>query len=398
MGRVKTNYKNIYYNEDTKKYDVKYNYKVYDAITKKNKYKSKWKYNINTLTEAKNELANLQINKQKIEDKDITLEGIYDLWKLQAQAKNYSLVSLRNTHQQFNMICNFLDKDTKLKDITDDVYYKFSSDCRSYGYSEETLHSINATFRKFINLAYKKKLIKNNVLHTCDNIRTKDKEDYKLITKDDFDLIDSYIHNNKFVRLGVDLYPKYRLLFNILYYTGARIGEVLALTYADFEEFNYYKRNDEYFSLRIASAKSEEHLRGLRMHITKAYVSDLKLTKDPKNFKKRYVPCYCDLERLFIKYKNNHLENGGSINDKIFNITHSAVDSMIKKACKECNLTSYSCHDFRHTFISNMIRAGVPLPVVEKVSGDTQETILKRYSHMFESDEMMILNALNNMI
>lgn len=54
------------------------------------------------------------------------------------------------------------------------------------------------------------------------------------------------------------------------------------------------------------------------------------------------------------------------------------------------------CHEFRHTFISNLIKEGVPLPVIEKVSGDTQETILKRYSHMFESDEVMVLIALEN--
>ena len=36
----------------------------------------------------------------------------------------------------------------------------------------------------------------------------------------------------------------------------------------------------------------EDHLRGMRIRVTKAYVSDLKLTKDPKNFKKRTIPLY----------------------------------------------------------------------------------------------------------
>lgn len=44
--------------------------------------------------------------------------------------------------------------------------------------------------------------------------------------------------------------------------------------------------------------------------------------------------------------------------------------------------------------ISNLIRQNVPLLVIEKVSGDTQDTILRRYSHMFESDERMVLEAL----
>ena len=43
-----------------------------------------------------------------------------------------------------------------------------------------------------------------------------------------------------------------------------------------------------------------------------------------------------------------------------------------------------------------MIRKGVPLPIIESVSGDTQETILKRYSHMFVGDEQMLLDVLED--
>ena len=56
-ARKKTNYKNIYYNEGTKKYDVKYNYKEYDPILQKNKYKSQWVYNCMSIAEAKEALA-----------------------------------------------------------------------------------------------------------------------------------------------------------------------------------------------------------------------------------------------------------------------------------------------------------------------------------------------------
>lgn len=34
--RRTTNYKGIYFNETTKKYDVKYNYKVYNPLEEKN--------------------------------------------------------------------------------------------------------------------------------------------------------------------------------------------------------------------------------------------------------------------------------------------------------------------------------------------------------------------------
>ncbi|MCI9017573.1 MAG: site-specific integrase [Lachnospiraceae bacterium] len=399
VKRTTTKYKSIYFNESTKKYDVKYNFKEYDVKTGKNKYRAKWVYNLNTLTEARQELAKLQTGQVKADDKDITLEGAFELWKIKAQGQDYSPVTINNTTQQMSMIYQFLPASTKLKDIDEEVYYKFCSDIRKHGYADETLYSINATFRKMINLAHKKRLINDNVLNYADNMRTKQKEDYRVVSKEEFDEIDKYFKENEFWRLGVNNYPKYRLLFNLLYYCGLRIGECIALTYADFEEFSYYKKFEEK-PVRIApsseSAK-EKHLQGMRVRVVKAYVSDIKLTKSPKNFKKRTIPLSPAPERLFMRIKEEHLMKGGDLNDKIFTWEHGACASMLEKACKALNLPKYTCHEFRHTFISNLIKNGVPLPVIEKVSGDTQATILKRYSHMFESDEVMILSALQNL-
>lgn len=105
--RTKTKYKNVYFNESTKKYDIKYNYKVYNPTKQKNEYKQKWIYNIGTVTEARNQLALLQVQGEKAEDKDITLEGIYQLWITQAEATNKSKVTIRNTTQHNNIICLF---------------------------------------------------------------------------------------------------------------------------------------------------------------------------------------------------------------------------------------------------------------------------------------------------
>ena len=95
--------------------------------------------------------------------------------------------------------------------------------------------------------------------------------------------------------------------------------------------------------------------------------------------------------------KNNHIQNGGKLDERIFEWSHGACVSMLQKACEKLQMPKYTCHEFRHTFISNLIKNGVPLPVIEKVSGDTQATILKRYSHMFESDEVMVLIAMQNL-
>lgn len=298
-----------------------------------------------------------------------------------------------------SMIYQFLSADTKLKNIDETVYQKFCADMREHNYSDETLRLLNSTFRKMINLAYKKKLIKENFLFYADNLKTKRKEDYTVISKEEFDKIDNYFKDNEYWRLGENKYPKFRLMFNILYYTGLRIGECLALTYNDFEEFSYYKKTDEK-PIRIAPSSEsvkEKYLQGMRININKAYVSAIKLTKDPKNLKKRNIPLAPAPGRLFMRIKEEHLLKDGLLDDKIFNWQYGLCDKTIKKACKDLELPLFSCHMFRHTFISNLIKSNVPLSVIEKVSGDTQEIILKRYSHMFESDEIIVLEAMRNL-
>lgn len=371
--RVTTKYKNIYLNQSTKKYDVKYNYKVYDPLTQKNKYKAKWKYGIATLAEAKEELAKMRMDAGRAEDKDITLQGAFELWKVRAQAQNFSPTTVRNTEQQLRMIGQFLPLETKIKDITEEIYYKVFSDCREYGYSEETLHSINATFRKLIDLVYKKRLINDNPLHRTDNIKTKKTDAVRILTHEEWTKLDHFFDDTKFVRLGVDRYPKFRFMFNVLYYTGIRIGECLALTYQDFEE-----------------------LQGMRLRITKSMLVDGTI-KEPKNFKKRTIPLNQVVACLYMADRDAHIGRGGKISDRVFDYGYGNCLMLITKACRETGVERCSLHDFRHTYISNLIRKNVPLPVIEKVSGDIQETIFKRYSHMFEGDEKIVLKALEEL-
>lgn len=389
--RTKTKYTNVYFNESTKKYDIKYNYKVYDAVKQKNVYKQKWKYNIPTLTEARQELALLQAGGVKNDDKDITLQGIFELWKQQAKATNKSDITVRNTTQQFNMLTKHISKDYKLKDITDDVYYQTFVSIKDNQYSDETIHSINACFRKLVNLAYKKRLINENPLHRAENVKTKKKksEEYRIINPEEFKKLDKYLKDTVFIRKGVNRYEEFRLMYNFLYYTGCRIGEALAITYNDFVNFDYYRTNDKK-PLRLAPSDStkSEHMQGMKVLVNKSYVSELKLTKDPKNKKNREIPIPSDLERLFLIYKNKHMKN---VTDRVFSCDYGTYLDIITKACKKLEIDHINLHAFRHTYITNLIGNSVPLPVIEKVSGDTQETILKTYSHLFENDILQVL-------
>lgn len=395
VKRTKTKYTGIYFNESTKRYDVKYNFTILDVATGKNVYKSQWQYGFQLLKDAQVALADMKANGFKAKETEITLEGALELWLKYAKQKNLSAATVRNTKQHYQVITKYIPKYTKLKNLNEDIYLDAMASARADGYSEESLHSYNATFRKFVRLAYRKKLIATNFLDMADNFPTEQKKDYRLVTHEEYEMLDQYFKKGGFVRRGVDNFKEYRLLFAILYYCGLRIGEALSITMDDFVVFDHNKKGKGpkvWVSVTPADTK-REHLPGKNLIVKKSFSSTSKQIKGTKNKKDRTIPISPHVDYL-LGHLNKSFEyqtNPASRKERIFNWTDGAVNDTLKRACERLGIPPITCHDFRHTFISNLIRKSVPLSVIEKVSGDTQETILKRYSHMFESDEILFL-------
>ena len=373
--RTKTEYRGIYYNETTGKYDIKFNYKSYNAAKQRNDYKSKWKYNVATIGEAKAELALMQSGKNRQEDRDITLQGAFELWKNKARAQDYSPATVVNTEQHIRMLSEFIPMDTAIQDVYEDIFAR----CRSK-YKDETIKTLNATLRKLINLAYKKRLLGENPLVRMDNVKTKKTEKVRVITTGEWKKIDSFFNSEK------RKYKKLRFMVNILYYTGIRIGECLALTWDDFEEFVRSAEQNE--------GGAEQSKKGMRLSISKTILQDGTPKDTTKNKKNRKIPLSPEVVGL---YTENYEIRAEERSDRIFTCTYNTYIWYLTMVCRKTGIPHCSCHSFRHTFISNLIRKGVPLPVIEKVSGDTQKTIFERYSHMFEDDEGLVLRALENL-
>lgn len=389
--RIRTEYRNIYYNTNTGRYDIKYNYKVYNALKQRNDYKSKWKYGILSIEEAKKELAFLKNGIHQSEGIGITIQGAYELWKNKACAQGFSKMTIVNTENYVKMLGEVISTDTKIEEITAEMYDEIFAKCRRK-YRDETIKTLNATFRKLINLSYKKRLLSENPLGRMDNVKARKTEKIRIISSKEWKKIDQYFSGNKFAAINC------RFMFNILYYTGIRIGECLALTWQDFEIFERSSKkdftDDAESSIEYSVVDNEDDLQMMRLNINKTILRDGTLMNTTKNKKNRKIPLSPVVVKLFIreaKIRQNSKE------DRIFDGTYNTYVSHLSTACKIINIPHCSCHSFRHTFISNLMRKGVPLPVIEKVSGDTQKTIFERYSHMFDDDDGLVLEALEDL-
>lgn len=129
--RTTTNQPGVYLNQQTGKYDVKYNYTEYDPVSGEKKYRSKWIYGINSYKTAVSVLAKMKTERAKANDEEITLEKALELWLNKAYANDYSRVSISNTKQQYHMITKFWSPEAKLKYITEDSYLESISKCRA---------------------------------------------------------------------------------------------------------------------------------------------------------------------------------------------------------------------------------------------------------------------------
>ena len=190
------------------------------------------------------------------------------------------------------MLAKFISLDIPIILITEEMYFRLIAQCRDYGYSEETVWNINACLRKLINVAYKNRYLSENPVDFWDSPRISTGIKRNVITKEELEKINEYFDENYFYRIGENHYPKYKLLVNLLYYTGMRIGEVIALVYSDFESYSKTPQGKEKY---------------MRVNVNKSYNSAYRLLKGTKNDKTRKIPLPEVVIVLFNEIKAEHL-------------------------------------------------------------------------------------------
>ena len=160
--------------------------------------------------------------------------------------------------------------------------------------------------------------------------------------------------------------------FEMLYWCGIRLGELLALTYGDFD---FEKR-----TVRIN--KSYQCIKGKDVVTT---------PKTKKSNRTIVMPDFlCDEMKIYFKglYKPRK-------NDRVFLITKAYLHSEMRRGCKETGVKKIRIHDLRHSHVSLLIDMGfTPLAIADRV-GHEGIDITYRYAHLFPSKQTEIAEKLN---
>lgn len=163
-----------------------------------------------------------------------------------------------------------------------------------------------------------------------------------------------------------------KLAFDILFYTGMRSGELLALTPADILP-----------AKRINISKNYAKIKGAELFLE---------PKTPKSKRSISIPdfLYDDIQ-AYIK-KLYEIENG----DRIFYFTKSALDKEIKRIAEKAGLPPIRVHDLRHSHASMLIEMGfTPLEIADRLGHESVKTTLDTYSHLYPDKDQQLAERLN---
>lgn len=244
-----------------------------------------------------------------------------------------------------------------LSDITPNVIRTWQNGIAAKKLAPSTMKQINRRLSAILTFAVKYYGMSSNPMVITGMQGQYDKRiDYW--TKEEFDAFYNALSH-----------PVDKPLFMVLYYTGMRIGEALALTTADFDPVNG--------TLRVCK--------------TKARNGEITTPKTNAGNRTVTLPTHVrDMLKDFV----DHLpyESG-----EIFAMSYNLVQSHHISAVKKSGVRFLPMHTLRHAHVSSLISAGVPITAISKrVGHSSPEITLSVYAHADADSDKKIADLLEN--
>ncbi|MEC3158961.1 site-specific integrase [Bacillus thuringiensis] len=172
--------------------------------------------------------------------------------------------------------------------------------------------------------------------------------------------------------------PLYKTFFSVLYYSGARKGELMALTWSDinFDEKTININKTEY-NRQVTEPKTKA---SNRIIMLPSFIMDM--LHDIKKTAALNAPV-----------KNDYVVFGEFYNS----ISSSTLRQKFIKYVKIAQVKKIVLHEFRHSHASYLINKGVsPLIVAQRLGHSDVATTLNTYSHLYPSKQAEVVAFMEN--
>ncbi len=254
----------------------------------------------------------------------------------------------------------------KIADITAADIRRWQNSIMKQGYSQTYLKTINNQLSAIFNYAVRYYDLSKNPCAQAGSMGKGRAEEMKFWTQEEFEIFIEYVRDK----------PLSYYAFLTLYWTGIRLGELLALTLADF--------NPEEKTLAIT--KSYQRING-RDVIT-----------EPKTAKGKRV---ITLPDFLVAELEDYVSKlyGMMANDRLFMITKSYLEKEMARGTALSGVKKIRLHDLRHSHASLLISklGAQPNLVAERLGHEKIQTTLSTYSHLYPNQARDLAEQLNGL-
>lgn len=259
-------------------------------------------------------------------------------------------------------------KDKKMNTITAKDVIKWQNELLAYRdengkpYSKTYLKTIHNQLSAIFNHAIRYYDLKSNPAAKAGHIGEKEAGEMEFWTKEEYQKFADAIMGK----------PKSFYAFEVLYWCGIRVGELLALTPGDFDFENGLLRINKSYQ-RIGK---------------RDVITEPKTKKSIRTIKMPNFLCEEIKEYLNMLY-------GIKPNDRMFVVTKSFLHHEMDRGSKAAGVKRIKIHGLRHSHISHLIDLGFSAVAIADRVGHESIDITYRYAHLFPSKQVDMANKLD---
>ena len=340
-------------------WDIQFYYKDYRGKNVK-----KHKRNFRTKSEAVKWAETFKI--QQSHSLDMTFASFWELYREDMKARlRENTVRTKDYIMELKVLPYFGEK--KISDITAADIRRWQNSLMKQGYSATYLKTIHNQLSAVFNYAVRYYDLPRNPCAQAGSMGKGKAEEMKFWTQEEFETFIEAIKDKQ-----ISYYA-----FLTLYWTGIRLGELLALSVGDF------------------------NMKEKTLSITKSYqrINGKDVITEPKTTKGKRVITLPDFLVTELEEYVSRLY-GIMANDRLFSITKSYLEKEMIRGVELSGVKRIRLHDLRHSHASLLISklGAQPNLVAERLGHEKIQTTLSTYSHLYPNQSRDLADKLNDLI